>query len=81
MKVYVPPGLWGVGIGEAFLRRLVAALGERGCRRAVVLTPRTCGAHWHTLYSSAAFSRLTRAGADGVESTTFEKELAEVPPV
>jgi GNAT superfamily N-acetyltransferase len=75
--LYVPPGLWGTGIGEAFLELLLGKLFEDGCRLVQVEAPPASqgGAHWHTLYSGAHFLRRTEEGAAGERRTWFERPL------
>lgn len=77
--LYVPPGLWGIGIGEAFLQKLLELLAEHGCRSARVESPPR-GAHWHTLYATAAFVRKTEADDGGGRRTYYERALPVEPP-
>lgn len=82
--LYVPPGLWGIGIGELFLRELLEHLSAAGCRLVQVEAPppSKSGAHWHTLYSGAHFLRRTVSGTGGEQSTLFERRIGRrsAPP-
>lgn len=75
--LYVPPGLWGIGLGETFLGRLLAHLAAAGCRLVQVEAPPPSqgGAHLHPLYSGAHFLRRTIEGAGGEPRTWFERRL------
>jgi GNAT superfamily N-acetyltransferase len=75
--LYVPPGLWGIGLGETFLGRLLAHLAAAGCRLVQVEAPPPSqgGAHLHPLYSGAHFLRRTVEGTGGEPRTWFERRL------
>lgn len=75
--LYVPAGLWGIGLGETFLGRLLDHLAAAGCRLVQVEAPPPSqgGAHLHPLYSGARFLRRTIEPPGGEPRTWFERRL------
>jgi len=73
--LFVPPGLWGVGLGERFLAALSDELGSRGVRQITVRSEEQASMAWEALYTGAGFRRegldllldLPADGADGGE--------------
>jgi len=56
-RFFIPPGLWGVGLGEELLRKLVARLRRDGVRRLCVETSERSTMAWDALYTGAGFLR------------------------
>ncbi len=76
---FVPPGLWGIGIGEAFLSALVPHLREEGVERIVVRFPprefgrapaNAEGADPTQMYRCAEFVEARRLGDKLIDAAT-----------
>ena len=60
--LYVPPGLWAIGVGERFVKTLLEKLGSDDFTRIQVHPPECPNLHQQALYTGAGFSRRDDGG-------------------
>lgn len=59
-ELFVPPGMWGIGIGKRFLEALIAELKDRRVGLAMVESEDRPSISWEALYIGAGFERRDR---------------------